>query len=110
VTYQYNSGRPYYHPANGNNQRYFTRDDHNLSVNCSYLTRILNCFTVVHLSVNNVLGFNQIFGYHYSKQPSDTETRLPDENGYYKYPVTPAAKRFIVLGVFITLDKYYTQY
>jgi hypothetical protein len=110
MTYQYNSGRPYYSPTIENNQQHFTKDDHNLSLNCSYLTKLLNCFTIVHLSVNNVLGFNQIFGYHYSKLPSDTETRQPDENGYYKYAVTPAAKRFIVLGVFMTLDKYYTQY
>ncbi len=103
LTYQYASGRPYYAPGAEAGQEHYTIDYHNVSMNLSYLTSLWNCFTIVHFSVSNVLGFNQIFSYNYSK--------LPDSSGNYTiYPIKPAAKRFFVLGVFITLDKNYIQY
>jgi hypothetical protein len=68
-------------------------------MNASYLTSILKCFTIVHLSVSNIFGFDQVFGYHYINQP-----------GSNPIPIKPAATRFFVLAVFVTLDKNYIQY
>lgn len=96
ITYQYASGRPYQLSVTALQK--FTTDYHNVSLNASYLTRLWKNFTVIHFSVSNVLGFNHVFGYHFSKQP--------DANGKYEaFPITPASKRFYVLGVFVTMDK-----
>ncbi len=103
LTYQYASGRPYYSPGFETNQNGFTSDYHNISANLSYLTSLWHCFTIVHFSVSNELGFNQVFGYNFSKQ-TDTS------GNYLTYPIKPQAKRFFVIGVFITLDKEYVQY
>lgn len=101
LTYQYASGRPYYNPYDPAFEG-ITKDYHNLSVNASYLTSVFKCFTIVHFAVSNVLGFNQVFGYHFVSQPGNA----PD----ISYPIKPSAKRFFVLAVFVTLDKNYIQY
>ncbi|MFY0687249.1 MAG: TonB-dependent receptor [Cyclobacteriaceae bacterium] len=65
------------------------------SLNASYL---LNAQVIIHGMVNNLFGFDNVFGYEYANQP--------DDQGYYdSRPIKPAAKRFIFLGVFITLSK-----
>lgn len=100
-TYQYSSGRPYEMPGEIYRQSY-TRDFKELSANITYLTRLFNYFTVVHIAVNNLLGADHVYGYHFVKDASGS--------GYASYPVKPAAKRFFVVGLFITLDKEYIQY
>jgi hypothetical protein len=102
ITYQYASGRPYEIIGDGPYHQSYTKDFNELSANISYLTRIFNYFTVVHLLVSNILGTDHIYGYHFVKNSSGT--------AYNTYPIKPAAKRFIVLGIFITLDKQYIQY
>ncbi|WP_420577827.1 carboxypeptidase-like regulatory domain-containing protein [Ekhidna sp.] len=68
---------------------------HDLSFNISYL---YNNQVIVHAMVNNVLGINNIYGYEFAGSP--------DENGVYaSRAITPPARRFIFLGVFITLSK-----
>lgn len=99
LTYQYASGRPFYQPENGTTIQRFTKDYHNVSANFSYLTSIFNCFTIVHLSVSNVFGFDNVYGYHYIKSGGD--------DTYTPIAIKPSAKRFFVIGVFITLDKNY---
>jgi hypothetical protein len=99
-TYQYASGRPYNIPGDVFRQD-FTKDYHNISANMSYLTNLFGWFTIVHVSVSNLFGFNQVFGYHFVKQP---------DGKYISYPVKPESKRFVVLGIFITLDKNYISY
>jgi hypothetical protein len=64
-------------------------------MNFSYLVKTN---FIVHFSVTNILGRENIFGYQYSL--------LPDENGAYSsIPIGLPAKRFLFLGVFITLTK-----
>lgn len=101
ITYQYASGRPYQVPGETYQQSY-TRDFKELSANLTYLTRLFKYFTVVHIAVNNLLGANHVYGYHFVKNSSAP--------GYTSYPVKPAAKRFFVVGLFITLDNEYIQY
>jgi hypothetical protein len=95
LTYQYSSGRPFHDPAG---TTYYTADVHNLSASISYLTRVFNKFTVVYLSASNVLGFDQIYGYHFVKSTSG-------ETPYEKIPIKAPAKRFYVVGVFISLNE-----
>ncbi|MCO4292976.1 TonB-dependent receptor [Solitalea sp. MAHUQ-68] len=90
-TYTYASGRPYYNPNNIDFMSDRTRDYHNLSMNISYLTRVMRQFTVVYLSINNVPGITNIYGYNYSK------------DGSVRQPIEPPARRTIFLGMFITI-------
>ncbi|MEQ6166250.1 carboxypeptidase-like regulatory domain-containing protein [Ekhidna sp. MALMAid0563] len=95
LTYSFASGRTY----NDLNAEGFltgrTPAYHDLSFNISYL---YNNQVIVHAMVNNVLGINNIYGYQFA----DT----PNENGMYaSRAITSPARRFIFLGVFITLSK-----
>lgn len=66
-----------------------------LSFNISYL---YSNQIIFHAMVNNALGFNNIFGYEYANQP--------DAAGIYaSRAIRPPAKRFLFIGVFITLAK-----
>lgn len=94
-TYSFASSRHY----NDLNEEGFlqgrTPTYHDVSFNISYL---YSNQVIVHAMVNNLLGINNIFGYEYAG--------VPDENGFYaRRAVTPPAKRFLFLGVFITLSK-----
>lgn len=95
ATYSFGSSRKYNNP----NQEEFlggnTPSYHDLSFNVSYL---YSNQIIVHAMVNNVLGINNIFGYRYANEPG--------QNGIYaSQPIVPAAKRFLFVGVFITLAK-----
>ncbi|MEO9870674.1 TonB-dependent receptor [Ekhidna sp.] len=95
LTYSFASGRPF---NDLNSEKYLagkTPAYHDLSFNISYL---YNSQVIVHAMVNNVLGINNIYGYEFASQP--------DGNGVYaSRAITPPAKRFIFLGIFITLSK-----
>jgi outer membrane receptor for ferrienterochelin and colicin len=103
VTYQYSSGRPYYIPGPETTTMQYTSDFHNLSINCSYLARLFGYFTVIHFSASNILGFDQVYGYHFTKE-SETS------GDYTAHPIKSPSKRFFVLGIFITLDKTNSQF
>lgn len=95
VTYSYSSPRAYNNPNSEvfNNGRTPAYQD--LSVNVSYLPKP---FLIIHLSVTNVLGRDNIFGYDYSE--------APDSNGnYLSRAIRQPAKRFLFLGVFFTISK-----
>lgn len=95
VTYSFASGRPYNDPNVVTFNSKHTPAYHDLSMNFSYLVR--SSF-IIHFSVTNVLGVENIFGYQYSL--------VPDESGVYSsIPIGLPAKRFIFLGVFVTLSK-----
>lgn len=95
MTYSFASSRPYHDP---NSESYLsgrTPGYHDLSFNISYL---YSNQVIVHAMVNNVLGINNIYGYEFASEP--------DANGVYaSRAITPPARRFIFLGVFITLSK-----
>ena len=66
-----------------------------LNINWSYL---LKQHVIIYASVSNLLGSDQQFGYKYAS--------IPDENGIYRSaPILPEAKRWFLLGCFITLSK-----
>lgn len=94
-TYSYSSGRPYNDP----NEELFnskkTPSYQDLSVNISYLPR---SFLILYVSCTNVLGRDNVFGYEYSD-------RQNAEGVFQRRAVQQAAKRFLFVGVFITLSK-----
>ncbi len=95
VTFTFASPRPYNNPNTDRFNAERTPAYNDLSMNWSYLVKTN---FIIHFSITNVLGRNNIFGYQYSL--------VPDARGHFaSIPVTQGAKRFIFLGVFITLSK-----
>jgi vitamin B12 transporter len=99
ATYTYNSPRAYYNPNDhdGYNQdRLPSFQD--LSLNASYLTKIWNNFTIVHVSCTNVLGRQNVYGYRYST--------TKDASGQYaSTPVLPNAPRMVFVALLISINK-----
>jgi vitamin B12 transporter len=94
LTYTYASGRPYYNP-NRTKEEFLsdkTIDFHNLGLSIAYLPKIKKTFSVLVLTVSNILGNQQIYGYNYSKKDLSKRTAL-----------TPINNPFIFLGLFINL-------
>ncbi len=112
-TYTFSSGRPYinYNTANPNNPvadaALFMTDKtiayHNISVSANYIKTIRKAFTVFVLSVNNPFGFKQIYGYNYAQKDLNNNAYL------YNKAITPAAKQFIFLGMFMSIGIDRTQ-
>ncbi|MCK5701703.1 MAG: TonB-dependent receptor, partial [Cyclobacteriaceae bacterium] len=72
-----------------------TKNYNDLSLNYSYL---LKPNMIIHASVSNVLGFDNIFGYQFNSEPN--------EPGIYEsIPIKSQAKRFLFVGFFITISK-----
>lgn len=95
MAWSFASGRPYNNPNEEKFNAGKTPAYRDLSVNISYLPKP---YLIVYLSCTNLFGRNNIFGYDY---------RLtPDADGQYAgRAVTQQAKRFLFMGVFITLTK-----
>jgi hypothetical protein len=102
LTYQYYSGRPYAIPLNGSFTQGTAPDINDISMNISYLTHLWDNFTIIHFSVSNILGNNLTYGYNY--------VNYAGSNSFINNPVTAQAKRFFVLGVFITFNKYWSSF
>jgi hypothetical protein len=105
-TYTLTSGRPYNNynlvdpNSNTGNAQLFMNDRtplyQNFSVSVNYLKTIRKAFTVFVLSVNNPFGFNQVYGYNYASRD------LNGDGQRYKQAITPTAKQFIFLGMFMS--------
>ncbi|MBX3238688.1 MAG: TonB-dependent receptor [Chitinophagaceae bacterium] len=100
ISYTYASGRPYYNIMyDGNDYKFSdigkTKDYHNVSFSLNYIPDLFKQeskrFTVLVLSVNNIFGINQVFGYNYSY------------NGYRKTAIVPPSRTFVFIGAFISL-------
>ncbi|MDF1865874.1 MAG: TonB-dependent receptor [Saprospiraceae bacterium] len=102
LTYSLASPRPYNDPNTNEFNAGETPAFQDLSFNWSYLTNILGHFTVVHISANNILGFNNTFGYRFSSVPND-------EGDYESFAVKPPAKRFFFIGCFISIGQKYSK-
>ena len=95
-SYTYSSGKKYNNPNEGKFMSSTLKDIHDLSLCFTYLTRICKKLTVIHGSISNIFGFNNIYAYRYAS--------MPDANGMYKsLPIKPVAKRMIFVGVFVTI-------
>jgi hypothetical protein len=101
ASYSFASGRPYYnirYDAFSGKYRIYdqgkTINYNSLGFSVNYLPNLgkkdTKTFAVLVLSVNNVLGQNQVFGYNYAS--------LADR----KMPITPTSKRFVFIGCFLS--------
>jgi hypothetical protein len=96
ITLVVNNGRHFHNP----NKDCFMNDQtgiyKEISMSASYITKLFKQETIVHLSVSNVFGFNNTYGYNFSSRPG--------ADGQYKaIALKPEAKRFVLLGVFISI-------
>ncbi|HTL81172.1 MAG TPA: TonB-dependent receptor [Bacteroidia bacterium] len=89
-SYFYSSGRPYYNPNNPVYLADKTYDFNSFNMNASYITKIAGAFTVFVISVTNVPGFNNVYGYRYSY------------DGLNREAIIPPAKRSFFLGMFMS--------
>jgi vitamin B12 transporter len=100
VTYSFATGRPYYNFLINNSSKYYiadqgkTKDYSSLNFSAEYVPSIgkknAKTFIVLFASINNVLGYNAVYGYNYSF------------SGLVKEPITPPAKRFYFIGCFLS--------
>jgi hypothetical protein len=92
AAYTYSTGRTYFNPLNpvfmGNN----TKDYHSISFSATYLPKWLKGFSAFNLNVNNIFGFNNVFGYRYSYDGVRRET------------IWPPAKRNFLLSFLMNID------
>lgn len=100
LTYTYATGRPYYNFMVNNSGKYFLQDQgktkpyNSLNFSAEWVPSIgktnAKTFIVLFASVNNVLGYNAVYGYNYSY------------NGMMKQAIEPPAKRFYFIGCFLS--------
>ncbi|MAN58385.1 MAG: TonB-dependent receptor [Flavobacteriaceae bacterium] len=94
-SYQFASGRSYTNPNEPGFLQARTKAFNNLSVNWAYL---LAPQKILYLSVNNVLGYNNINGYQYANTPT--------ANGNFnRRALRPAADQFFFVGFFWTISE-----
>lgn len=98
ATYSFQSGRPYNDPNTSTFNGGRTASYHDLSWNMAYVTNIKENTTIVYASVSNILGFKQVSGYQFSNRPNK-------EGIFTSRAVTPPAKRFIVVGLIVTIGQ-----
>ena len=107
LSYNFATGRPYYHIAKDAQDKYVITDAgktinyNSMSFSVNYLPNIGNkntkTFAVWVLGVSNVLGQNQVYNYNYNN------------NGSRKEAITPPAKRFVFIGCFLSFGIDRTQ-
>lgn len=93
-TNTFSSGRPYNNPNELKFMNGVTKSYNSLSFNWAYL---VTSQKILYLSVSNVLGTKNVFGYNYSK--------IPDSNGYFdRTSIQPTADQFFFIGYFWTIS------
>lgn len=96
-TWMWNSGRPYHIPGDEDFLAHTSPNYSDVGLNFSYLTSLFGQFTIVHLSLSNVLGRENVLGYR----------RVPlsdGENDYSLITIRPDVKQFAFLGIFISIN------
>ncbi|MFC4262626.1 carboxypeptidase-like regulatory domain-containing protein [Ferruginibacter yonginensis] len=108
LSYNFATGRPYYNLGFDNTQGKYIIKEQGKTINYNSLSFSLNylpnlgktnakAFSVWVLSVSNVLGQNQIFGYNFSAINNN------------KVPSLPPSKRFVYIGCFLSFGIDRTQ-
>ena len=96
ISSTFSTGRTYNNPNSSKFMDGRTAFYNDISINCSHLTTIFGKPTIIYMSVNNLLGRENIYGYRYYSQPNETGV-------YEAFPVKSDSKRFYFIGLFITL-------
>ena len=96
VTYSFASSRPYHDPNFQGFMNSKTEPYYDISLSLTYILELFGKQSVVHLMVNNVAGFDNVFGYNFSN--------TPDASGHYgSTPIKSPFVRQIILLVSILL-------
>lgn len=93
LTYTFATGRPYFNPNNPEFLGDRAKNYQNLTLNASHLLSVFGNFTVIFFSIDNVLGYKNVYGYNYST------------NGKLSAPILPPAVRTYFIGMFISLGE-----
>ena len=94
VTYTYTSGRPYFDAANPEFLGDRTRSFQNVSIAASHIRNIKGSWLVFFMSLDNVLGRHNEFGFRYSS------------DGLTRFPVIPVAYRTFFFGVSVNISRH----
>lgn len=102
MSYTYSSGRPFYDIINNNGDKIIRnkgrlKDYSGLNFSLNYLPNLgskdSKMFTVLVLSVSNILGQKNIYGYNFSN------------DGLRSSPVLPPVNTFVFIGAFISFGQ-----
>lgn len=94
-TLTWTSGRPYNDPSSVEYMNKLTPNYFDVSLNASYLFPLFGKTSVLYVSVSNVTGRKNIYGYRYY---------LTQQGSYVADPVLPEAERFFFVGLFINFS------
>ena len=94
LTYVFNSGRPYENPNTDGFLNEKTKTFSNVNLGWAYL---MSPQKILYLSVSNLLGTKNIFGYEYANTPNQ-------DGMYQSRAIVPTASRFIFVGFFWTIS------
>jgi vitamin B12 transporter len=97
TTFSYTSGRPFHNPNQEGFMQGRTKNYLDLSVSASYLTTIKGHNVILHGACNNLLGFNNVFGYRYAARPGQ-------DGQFASQPILPGAKRFALVALLISIN------
>jgi hypothetical protein len=89
------SPKTWYNPAfsmGGDHTRAFN----DLSLNLTCIRPFLGTYCAFLININNIFGFENVYGYNYSVQPDD-------QGNYTRFPIKPQSKRFFVIGAYLIL-------
>ncbi len=97
ATFAWSSGRPYNNPNSTKFMDKITTNYFDVSLNVSHLCELFGKSTILYASMSNVFGRDNIYGYRYYSTPNSSGV-------FESIPVRSESKRFILFGLFITLD------
>jgi hypothetical protein len=96
VTYSFASSRPYHDPNLSGFMNAKTTAYNDISLSLTYLMQIFGKQSVLHLMVNNLAGFDTVYGYNFPN--------TPDAAGHYEStPIKSPYVRQIIFLVSIML-------
>jgi len=96
LTYSFASSRPYHDPNFSGFMNSKTQSYNDISLSLTYLMGLFGKQSVLHLMVNNVAGFDNIYGYNFSNTPNSA-------GKYESTPIKSPFQRQIILLVSIML-------
>ena len=85
VTYSFATSRPYHDPNFSGFMNSKTQAYNDISLSLTYLMELFGKQSVLHLMVNNLAGFDNVYGYNFSNTP----------NAAGKYESTPIKSPFV---------------
>jgi outer membrane cobalamin receptor len=94
LTYIFNSGRPFENPNTAGFLNEKTKNFSNVNLGWAY---VMSPQKILYLSVSNVLGTKNVFGYEYANTPNQ-------EGVYQERAIIPTASRFVFVGFFWTIS------